>query len=163
MSADRDRSGEDRHITVNRKARYEFFILDTYEAGISLAGTEVKSLRSGQASIKEAYARIQDGEVWLINAHINPYEQGSHENLDPRRPRKLLLRADQVRRLLGQLSEKGLTLVPLRMYFKGRWAKVELGLARGKKLYDKREAQAAEEARRDIEREIGGRAKGRDR
>lgn len=136
-------------IAVNRKAHHEYFIEERYEAGISLAGTEVKSLRLGKVSLQEAFAKVENGEVWLYNMYIAPYEHGGRFNLDPRRPRKLLLHHYEIARIAGKTQQKGLTLVPLSIYFKRGYAKIELGLARGKKLYDKREAIA----RRDAERE----------
>jgi SsrA-binding protein len=134
----------------NRRARHEFFILESLEAGLVLTGTEVKSVRSGGVSINEAYARFRDGEAWLLGLHIPPYKEGSFSNVEPNRPRKLLLHRDQIARMQGRVAEKGLTVVPLRLYFTRGIAKVELGLAKGKKLWDKREASA----KRDVQREI---------
>jgi SsrA-binding protein len=136
----------------NRKARHDYFIIDTLEAGIVLKGTEVKSLRQGNANLQDSYAELRGGEVWLEGMHINPYEHGNINNHEPRRKRKLLLQKKQIRKLLGGLKEKGLTLVPLSVYFKGPYAKVELALARGKKSYDKREAVAKRESDRNIAR-----------
>lgn len=136
----------------NRKARHDYFILETLEAGVVLTGTEVKSLRLGNANLQDSYAELRNGEVWLEGMHINPYEHGSIFNHEPRRKRKLLLQKKQIRKLLGGLNEKGLTLVPLSVYFKGPYAKVELALARGKKSYDKREAIAKRESDRTIAR-----------
>lgn len=138
----------------NRRARYEFEILESLEAGIALTGTEIKSLREGTGSLNEGYARVRDGELWLVNMYIPPYKQGSFSNHDPRRPRKLLLHRTQIDRLAGRITEKGLTLVPLRLYFTRGMAKVELGLARGKKLWDKRRATAERDAKRDLERAV---------
>lgn len=138
----------------NRRARYEFEILESLEAGIALSGTEVKSLREGGGSLSEAYARVRDGELWLVNMYIPPYKAGSFSNHDPRRPRKLLLHRTQIDRLAGRITEKGLTLVPLRLYFTRGMAKVELGLARGKKLWDKRRATAERDAKRELERAV---------
>lgn len=137
-------------VTTNRKARHEYHIIETLEAGIVLKGTEVKSLRQGRANLQESYALIRKGEVWLVRMHINPYEQGNINNHDPLRDRKLLLHKQEIRRLVGKVSEKGLTLIPLKVFFKNGIAKVELAVARGKKLYDKREAIK----QRDYEREM---------
>jgi SsrA-binding protein len=136
----------------NRKARHEYFILEAVEAGIVLTGTEVKSLRKGNANLQDSYAELRNGEVWLEGMHISPYEQGNINNHDPRRRRKLLLQKKQIRKLIGGMKEKGLTLIPLSVYFKGPYAKVELALARGKKSYDKRDAIAKRDAERDIAR-----------
>jgi SsrA-binding protein len=136
----------------NRKARHDYFIIEAFEAGIVLTGTEVKSLRQGNANLQDSYAELRGGEVWLEGMHINPYEHGSIYNHEPRRKRKLLLQKKQIRKLLGGLKEKGLTLVPLSVYFKGPYAKVELALARGKKSYDKREAIAKRESDRNLAR-----------
>jgi SsrA-binding protein len=136
----------------NRKARHEYFILEALEAGIVLTGTEVKSLRKGNANLQDSYAELRSGEVWLEGMHISPYEQGNINNHDPRRKRKLLLQRKQIRKLIGGMKEKGLTLIPLSVYFKGPYAKVELALARGKKSYDKRDAIAKRDAERDIAR-----------
>jgi SsrA-binding protein len=136
----------------NRKARHDYFIIEAFETGIVLTGTEVKSLRQGNANLQDSYAELRSGEVWLEGMHINPYEHGSIYNHEPRRKRKLLLQKKQIRKLLGGLKEKGLTLVPLSVYFKGPYAKVELALARGKKSYDKREAIAKRESDRTIAR-----------
>lgn len=134
----------------NRRARHEYHILESLEAGLVLTGTEVKSIRAGGASLSEAYARFRDGEAWLLGMHVPPYKQGSFSNTDPNRPRKLLLHKEQIAELQGRVSEKGLTIVPLRLYFTRGMAKVQLGLARGKKFWDKR----ADVAKRDVEREI---------
>ena len=134
----------------NRRARHEYEILESLEAGVALTGTEVKSIRQGGVSIAEAYARFRDGEAWLMSVHIPPYKQGSFNNVDPNRPRKLLLHKEQIASLESRVKEKGLTIVPLRMYFTRGKVKVQLGLARGKKLWDKR----ADVAKRDVEREI---------
>jgi len=140
-------------ITIsNRKARHEYFIIEALEAGIVLTGTEVKSLRKGNANLQDSYAELRSGEVWLEGMHISPYEQGNINNHDPRRRRKLLLQRKQIRKLIGGMKEKGLTLIPLSVYFKGPYAKVELALARGKKSYDKRDAIAKRDAERDIAR-----------
>ena len=142
--------GTGRTLVVNRQARFNYEILEKFEAGISLVGTEVKSIREGKGNIKEAYADIRGGEAWLIGAHISPYSHGNITNHDPLRDRKLLLNAREINRLQGKVMEKGLTLVPLRLYLKGRLIKLELGVARGKKLVDKRE----DIKKRDQEREI---------
>ncbi len=134
----------------NRRARYEYHILESVEAGLVLTGTEVKSVREGGASLSEAYARFRDGEAWLMGMHVAPYKQGSFSNTEPTRSRKLLLHKAEILRLQSRVAEKGLTVVPLRLYFTRGLAKVQLGLARGKKFWDKRAAVA----RRDVEREI---------
>ncbi|MBV8725428.1 MAG: SsrA-binding protein SmpB [Candidatus Eremiobacteraeota bacterium] len=134
----------------NRRARHEYHILESFEAGLVLTGTEVKSIRTGGASLSEAYARVRNGEAWLMGMHVPPYKQGSFSNLEPTRPRKLLLHKAEIVRLQSRVAEKGLTIVPLRLYFTRGIAKVQLGIARGKKLWDKR----ADVARRDVEREI---------
>lgn len=139
-----------RIIVSNRKARHDYFILESLEAGIVLTGTEVKSLRKGNANLQDSYAVLNKGEVYLEGMHISPYEQGSIYNHEPRRKRKLLLQKKQIRKLAGRLKERGLTLVPLSVYFKGAYAKVELALASGKKSYDKREAIAKRDAERKI-------------
>ncbi len=144
-------------VVTNRKARHLYDILETLEAGIVLQGTEVKSLRAGKANLGDAYARIKNGEVWLEDMHISPYEHGNVYNHDPLRPRKLLLHKREIKRLMGKVQEKGLTLIPLRVYFKRGKAKVELALAKGKKIYDRREAIK----RRDQERELAAGLRGK--
>lgn len=146
-------------IATNRKAYHDYFIDETYEAGIELKGTEVKSLRAGRANLKDSYATIKDGEAFVVGLHISPYEQGGIYNVDPDRTRKLLLHKREIRSLIGKTREKGYTLVPTKLYFKGRHAKLELGLGRGKKLYDKRRAMAEKDARREMERELRERQK----
>ena len=141
-------------IANNKKAYHDYFILDTYEAGIALAGTEVKSLRMGKCSIKESFIRIEDGEVFIYGMHISPYEKGNIFNKDPLRVRKLLLHKSEINKLIGKTKEKGYTLVPLQVYFKGSLVKVEIGLARGKKLYDKRDDIAKKDQKREAEREF---------
>lgn len=141
-------------ITDNRKARHDFFIEDTIEAGIVLKGTEVKSLRAGHVNLKDSYASISDGEIFLEGVHISPYEHGNIFNVDPLRKRKLLLHKREIRRLQQKTKEKGLTLVPLKLYFSNGKVKVELALAKGKKLYDKRATEAAKSAKRDIDRAL---------
>ncbi|HCO18821.1 MULTISPECIES: SsrA-binding protein SmpB [Gudongella] len=137
-------------IATNRKARHEFFIEDTMEAGIVLTGTEVKSIRQGKVNIKESYASIDDGEVYVNGMHISPYEQGNIYNVDPLRKRKLLLHRREIRKLIGETKQKGFTLVPLSIYLKDGKVKLELALARGKKLYDKRDTIAKKDAERRI-------------
>lgn len=146
-----------RVVCQNRKAWHDYQILETYEAGMVLTGTEVKSLRAGRANLKDSYARIANSELWLENMHISPYEQGNRFNHDPKRARKLLMHKREIMRLWGQTREKGLALIPLKVYFKDGRAKVELALARGKKMHDKREAIARREAQRQVERALRGR------
>ncbi|HIE17892.1 MAG TPA: SsrA-binding protein SmpB [Dehalococcoidia bacterium] len=141
-------------VTINRKAYHDYHILETLEAGIALTGTEIKSIRAGRVNIRDAYARPQGGELWLHNAHIAPYQPGSYYNHEPNRPRKLLLHRRQIDELAGMVTQKGLTLVPLKLYIKRGIAKLELGVARGKKLHDKREALARRETEREIERAL---------
>lgn len=146
-------SGENiKVITRNRKARHNFFVADTFEAGMILVGSEVKSLREGKISLTDSYARFEDGELWLVKAHINPYKNATHQNHEPERPRKLLLHKYELRRLQGKVQEAGFTLIPLSVYFKDGRAKVELGLCRGKKLHDKRHELRKKTHARDIER-----------
>ncbi|MBF8248085.1 MAG: smpB, partial [Bacteroidetes bacterium] len=141
-------------LVSNRKARHEYEILETLEAGIALKGTEVKSLRNGNANLQDGYAVIKNGEVWLLGMHISPYEQGNINNHEPKRDRRLLLQKKQIRKLFGRVAEKGLTLVPLSVYFKGPYAKIELALARGKKTFDKREAVAKRDAQREVAKRL---------
>ena len=143
-----------RLIANNKKAYHDFFIDETYECGIALHGTEVKSMRMGKCSIKEAFVRIEDGEVFVYGMHVSPYEKGNIFNKDPLRVKKLLLHKYEINKLLGKIKEKGYTLVPLQVYFKDGKVKVEIGLARGKKLYDKREAIAKKDQRREAEKEF---------
>jgi len=145
----------------NKKARYNFVILDTVEAGLVLEGSEVKALRQGKCNIDEAFARVRNEEAFLYNMHIGPYEQAAQFGHDTRRTRKLLLRKREIRRFLGRAVEKGSTLVPLAVYFKRGWAKVEIGVARGKREFDKREDLKRRESRRDIDRELARRRRGR--
>jgi SsrA-binding protein len=145
----------------NKKARHNFQILETIEAGLVLAGSEVKALRQGKCNIDEAFARLRGEEVWLYNMHIGPYEQAAQFGHDTRRTRKLLLRKREIRRFLGRAVEKGSTLVPLTVYFKRGWAKVELGVARGKREFDKREDLKRRESAREIDRELARRRRGR--
>jgi SsrA-binding protein len=146
--------GGEKLVASNRRARHDFDILETHEAGLVLQGTEVKSLRDGRADLKESYARVEGSEAWLLGLHISPYAQGNRANHDPLRPRKLLLHRGEINRLLGKIKEKGLTLVPLRLYFKQGRAKVELGLARGRKTLDKRQAIRDREERREVARAL---------
>ncbi len=141
-------------IANNKKAFFDYFIDDTYEAGIALVGTEVKSLRMGKCSLKESFIRIEHGEVFVYNMHISPYEKGNIFNKDPLRVRKLLLQRYEINKLMGKVAEKGYTLVPLKVYLKDSLVKVEIGLARGKKLYDKRESIAKKDQQREAEREF---------
>ncbi len=141
-------------IANNKKAYHDFFIDETYECGIALHGTEVKSMRMGKCSIKEAFIRIEDGEVFVYGMHVSPYEKGNIFNKDPLRVKKLLMHKYEINKLLGKIKEKGYTLVPLQVYFKDGKVKVEIGLARGKKLYDKREAIAKKDQRREAEKEF---------
>jgi SsrA-binding protein len=143
-------------IVVNKRARFDYDISETLEAGMVLQGTEVKSLREGRVSLQDAYADVQKGEVFLLNAHINLYEYGNRFNHDPERPRKLLLHKQEIKRLIGKTQEKGLTLIPTRMYFTHGKVKVELGLGKGKKHYDKREDLKRRSAQRDIARALRG-------
>ncbi|MBQ8318215.1 MAG: SsrA-binding protein SmpB [Lachnospiraceae bacterium] len=143
-----------RLIANNKKAYHDYFIEDTYEAGIALAGTEVKSLRMGKCSIKESFIRVEDEEVFVYQMHISPYEKGNIFNKDPLRVRKLLLHKSEIRKLIGQQKMKGYTLIPLRVYFKDSLVKVEVGLARGKKLYDKRDDIAKKDVKREAERDF---------
>ena len=139
-------------VTENRKARHDYTIEETFEAGIELRGTEVKSMRAGRANLKDSFAIIENGELFLYGMHISPYEQGNIFNVEPLRTRKLLMHRKEIHRLLGKTKEQGLTLVPLKAYFKGDKIKIELALAKGKKLYDKREAAAEKSAKREIDR-----------
>jgi SsrA-binding protein len=147
-------------IATNRKARHDYHIEDTIEAGLVLTGSEIKSVRAGQVNLRDGYAIVRNGEAWLMNANIAAYKQASYQNNEPRRERKLLLHRREIDRMTGQLHEKGLTLVPLQMYLKNGRAKVQLGLARGKKNYDKRQTLRERDDRRQISRAIGRRQKG---
>jgi SsrA-binding protein len=144
-------------VATNRKAYHDFFIEETFEAGIALTGTEIKSVRAGRVNLRDSFAQIKGGELWLQNAHISPYEHGNRANHDPKRPRKLLMHKREILRLQGKVQERGYTLVPLRMYIKARRAKVEIALAKGKKLYDKREAIAKRDADLAMHRTLKGR------
>lgn len=141
-------------IANNKKAYFDYFIEDTYEAGICLHGTEVKSLRMGKCSVKEAFIRIENGEIFIYNMHISPYEKGNIFNKDPLRIKKLMLHKYEINKISGQLVQKGYTLVPLEVYFKGSLVKIQVGLARGKKLYDKRQDIAKKDQRREVERDF---------
>ena len=143
-----------KQIAQNKKARHDYFIDDTYEAGLALVGTEVKSIRMGKVNFKDSFANIRNGEVFLYNMHISPYEKGNIFNKDPLRIRKLLLHRYEINKIEAKLKEKGLTLVPLKVYFKDSLVKVEIGMARGKKLYDKRQDIAKKDQRREAEREF---------
>ncbi|WKU06470.1 SsrA-binding protein SmpB [Micromonospora sp. HUAS LYJ1] len=155
------RDAERRPVAVNRKARHDYTVLKTYEAGIVLAGTEVKSLREGRVSLVDAFAQESDGEIMLHGLHIAEYGYGTWTNHQPRRTRKLLLHRVEIARILEKLRDPGITLVPLSMYFSNGWAKVEVGLARGRRSYDKRQVLAERDANREIARELGRRLKGR--
>ncbi|NJM73889.1 MAG: SsrA-binding protein SmpB [Scytonema sp. RU_4_4] len=148
-----DKSESYKVISDNRQARYLYEILETYEAGIQLTGTEVKSIRAGKVNLQDGYALIRDGEAWLINAHISPYTaSGQYFNHEPRRTRKLLLHQAEIRKLIGKVEQQGLTLVPLKMYFKRGWVKVSIALGRGKKIHDKREDIKRRQDQRDMQR-----------
>jgi SsrA-binding protein len=151
--ADQEERGE-KVVTTNRKARHDYEILDTYEAGIVLTGTEVKSLRQGNANLSDSYAVMKNGELWLMGMHISPYSQGSYANVDPLRNRKLLLHKKEILKVVGKLTSKGLTLVPLKVYFTHNIAKVLVGLARGKREYDRRHYIAKREAERTIRQRL---------
>jgi SsrA-binding protein len=155
-----DKGGSKQIVATNRKARHNYSILELFEAGVSLQGTEVKSLRAGNASLADAFATIDDGEVWLRNLYIPEYLHGSWTNHDPRRNRKLLLHRQQIDRLVGKLRDGNLTLMPLSLYFSGGKVKIELALARGKRAYDKRQDMAERDAQREVVRELGRKAKG---
>lgn len=148
----------ERTVTVNRKARHDFDILETYEAGLVLTGPEVKAIRSGKVSLADAFAKVQNGELWLLNMHIAPYDPVLQRDYDPQRPRKLLMHRREINRLAGLTAQKGLTLIPLRLYFNERgYAKVELGLAKGKRKVDRRREIVEREIQREIDRALRGR------
>ncbi len=149
--------GDRKMICVNKEATHLYFIEERFEAGIALRGTEVKSLREGRANLKESFAKAKGGEIFLYNCHISPYSHGNQLNHDPLRPRKLLLHKREIRKLIGKVSEKGYTLVPMCMYFSDGTAKLELGLGKGKKLHDKRESMKERDANRELERAFKGR------
>jgi SsrA-binding protein len=149
-----DKELEIQSIARNKRARYDYHILDTWEAGIVLTGTEVKSLRDGRANIGDAYGTVRDGEVFLLNLHISPYERGGYTNHEPARTRKLLLHRKEIRRMIGAVEREGLTLIPLELYFKKGVAKVALALGKGKKVHDKRETEKSRDANREIARVV---------
>ncbi|PLR99146.1 SsrA-binding protein SmpB [Bacillus sp. T33-2] len=151
--------GHGKTVAQNKKAYHDYFIEDTYEAGIVLQGTEIKSIRAGRVNLKDSFARIQNGEVFLFNMHVSPYEQGNRHNHDPLRTRKLLLHNREISKLIGETKETGYSLVPLKLYLKNGFAKVLIGLAKGKKKYDKREDLKKKEASREIERAFRDRQK----
>jgi SsrA-binding protein len=155
--ANKQPTSDEKLVCVNRQARHNYFIDETYEAGLVLLGSEVKSLRDGKANLVDSYAQIRHGEAFLINAHISPYAGANQFNHEPTRTRKLLLHAREIERLTGKTKERGLTLIPLKLYFKDGRAKVELGLARGKKLYDKRDTLRRKVAEREVERSLKSR------
>jgi len=155
--ANKPPSSDEKLVCVNRQARHNYFIDETYEAGLVLVGSEVKSLRDGKANLVDSYAQIRRGEAFLINAHISRYAGANQFNHEPTRTRKLLLHGREIERLTGKTKERGLTLIPLKLYFKGGRAKIELGLARGKKLYDKRETLRRKVAEREVERSLKSR------
>ncbi|AET70828.1 SsrA-binding protein [Desulfosporosinus orientis DSM 765] len=152
-------SGGIKVVAENRKAFHDYFIEDRIEAGIILTGTEIKSIRNGRINLKDSYARIDDGEVWVHQMHISPYEQGNRFNHDPLRPRKLLMHRSEINKLVGKIQQQGLTLIPIKIYLKKGMAKVELAVGQGKKNYDKRQALAEKEGKRDIERALRDRNK----
>jgi SsrA-binding protein len=142
-------------ISDNRRARFEYELFDVYQAGIELSGTEVKSMRAGKANLQDSFARVEDGELWLYNMHVSPYDHGNRFNHEPMRRRKLLMNAQEITRIKSALEEKGLTLVPLKLYFKRNWVKLDLALARGRRIYDKREAIKKRESDRRLKRLVG--------
>ena len=152
---------EDRVVATNRRARHEYEILETFEAGLVLRGTEVKSLRTGQVNFKDSYAAVRNSELWLLGCHISPYSHGTDANHDPERDRKLLLHRGEITRLTGKIAERGLTVVPLKLYFKAGRAKIEIGLARGKKLHDKRASLRERETRREMDKAVRAGRSGR--
>lgn len=153
-------SGEIKLIAENRKARHDYFVEERYEAGIILTGTEIKSIRAARVNLKDSYAEIINGEVWLNQMHISPYEQGNRFNHDPLRKRKLLLNRSEIGKMVGKVQQQGMTLIPLKIYIKQGLAKIELGLCKGKKNYDKRDDLANRDAKRQMERELRERSKG---
>lgn len=152
-----EKNGGGKLIAANKKAYHDYFVLDKYEAGIALYGTEVKSVRLGQVNLKDSYCHIKDGELYVLGVHISPYEKGNIFNRDPYREKKLLMHKKEINKLFGQVSQQGLSLIPLSLYFKGSHVKMEIGLCRGKKLYDKRETEAKKQASRDIDRTMKNR------
>ena len=158
MSGEKKNSASENPVLAgNRKAFHDYYIDERFEAGIALSGTEVKSLRAGKVNLRDSYCQVKDGEIYLIGVHISPYEQGNRFNLDPDRTRKLLMHKKEIIRLYSKTKEDGLTLVPTKCYFKDSKVKFEIGLARGKKDYDKRDTEAAKQAKRDIERAVKNR------
>lgn len=153
----KDQRNTDRVVVTNRRALHDYHILESIETGIVLSGTEIKSLRAGHMSIAEAYVRVADGELWLIGSHISPYAFGTHANHDPHRPRKLLAHSREIRELRAQTEQKGMTLIPLRVAIRNGRAKVDVGVARAKKLYDKRQAEAERDSKRDVDRMLADR------
>ncbi|MBC8512221.1 MAG: SsrA-binding protein SmpB [Dehalococcoidia bacterium] len=152
--------GKEKTIATNRKARHDYFVDETYEAGIILTGTEIKSARAGRVNLRDSYVQVKNGELWLIDTHIAPYQQAGRNSHEPKRPRKLLMHRREINRLQGKVQEKGYTIIPLRLYLRNnKWAKVEIALARGKKLYDKRQAIRKHDAEREMERALAGRSK----
>ncbi len=147
----------DRVVVTNRRALHDYHILESLETGIALTGTEIKSLRAGQMSIAEAYVRVENGELWLVGSHISPYAFGTHANHDPHRNRKLLAHAKEIRELQAKTEQKGMTLIPLRVAIRNGRAKVDVGVARAKKLYDKRQAEAERDSKRDVQRMLADR------
>lgn len=139
-------------VSDNRRARHEYEVLEVFQAGIELVGTEVKSMRQGRANLQDSFARVEQGQLWLYNCHVSPYDHGNRFNHDPVRRRKLLMHAREIRKLKSRMQEKGLTLIPLKIYFKRNWVKVDLALARGKHLYDKRESIAQKDSKRQLDR-----------
>jgi SsrA-binding protein len=147
-------------VATNRKARHDYFIDETYEAGIVLSGTEIKSARAGRVNLRDSYVQVKNGELWLIDTHIAPYQQAGYSSHEPKRPRKLLMNRREINRLQSKVQEKGYTIIPLRFYLKNnKWAKVEIALARGKKLYDKRQALREHDAQREMERVLARQSK----
>jgi len=147
-----DKNAKNKQVAKNSKAYHDYFVDDTYEAGIALFGTEIKSIRGGQVNLKDSYCSIKDGEIFVVGMHVSPYEKGNIFNREPRRDRKLLMHKREIMKLAGLVGQKGYTLVPLSLYFSGARIKVEVGLCRGKKLYDKRDTDAKKEANREMER-----------
>jgi SsrA-binding protein len=152
-----------RVVAENRKARFDYIIIETYKAGLVLTGNEVKSIRQGSVNLKDSFGRVEKEEVWIHGMHISPYETADKRKIEPVRPRKALLNKKELLKLIGKVAEKGLTLVPLKIFFEGNWAKVELGLAKAKKKYEKREALRRKEAKREIERAFKGKAYGHEK
>lgn len=148
----RQSAGEVKPVATNRKALHDYFVEDRFEAGIALTGTEIKSVRAGRVNLRDGYVQIRNGEAWLLNVHISPYDFGNRENHEPRRERRLLLHRTEIRKLQSKVSERGWTVVPLTMYLKGGRAKVEIALVRGKRLYDKKDAVAERDAEREMQR-----------